>query len=96
MMQFTPRNGISAVTLPSDHIESVDNLFDICDAEFNSRKDIHESFKQARGAASWARHFLLHEVRSVADREGIYCSYHMAYVIASKLSEIWFEQKELA
>lgn len=73
-----------------------DTLFDICDAELNSRIDIHNSFDVARGEASWARYTLLHEVRKIADREGIYCSYHMAFVVASKLSEIWFEQKELA
>ena len=93
---FSPRNQIEIVTSPPTEVETVDTLFELCDAEFNSRADIHASFKSARGAASWARYFLLHEVRHVAAREHIFCSYHMAYVVASKLSEIWFEQKETA
>lgn len=93
---FSPRNNIEIVTLPTKEVETVDTLFELCDAEFNSRSDVHSSFQAARGAASWARYYLLHEVRKVAAREGIFCSYHMAFVVASKLSEIWFEQKEIA
>lgn len=96
MMTYTPRNKIQATTLPGQLMDDADTLFDICDAEFNSRRDIHEGFSRARGEASWARYTLLHEVRKVADRENIYCSYHMAFVVASKLAEIWFEQKETA
>lgn len=76
--------------------EVVDNLFDICDAEFNSSPEVHSSFERARGAASWARYYLLHKVQDVAHRDGMFCSYHMAYIIATKLSEIWFAQKETA
>ena len=91
---YTPRNNIEAATLPLKDMLTVDNLFDICDAEFNSRREIHDSFAKSRGAASWARYYLLHEVRSVAAREEIYCNYHMAFVVATKISELWFEQKE--
>ena len=93
---FSPRNKIETVTMMKTEVEIVDSLFELCDAEFNSRSDVHNSFHSAHGAASWARYFLLHEVRKVAARENIFCSYHMAYVVASKLSEIWFEQKETA
>ncbi len=93
---FSPRNQIEVVTLPAAQVEAVDTLFELCDAEFNARQDVHNSFAKARGVASWARYFLLHEVRHVAARNDIYCSYHMAFVVATKLSEIWFEQKELA
>jgi len=93
---FSPRNKIEIVTLPISAVEAVDTLFEVCDAEFSSRNDVHNSFQSARGAASWARYYLLHEVRKVAARDGIFCSYHMAFVVASKLSEVWFEQKEIA
>lgn len=96
MMAYTPRNKIQATTLPVQHWQDADTLFEICDAEFNGRKDIYNSFVQAKGSKSWARYTLLHEVRKIADREGIYCSYHMALVVAVKLSEIWFEQKDTA
>jgi hypothetical protein len=93
---LSPRNQIEIVTLPKPQVETVDTLYEICNAEFNSRQDIHSSFNSARGAASWARYVVLHEVRKVAKREEMYCSYHMAFVVASKLSEVWFAQKELA
>lgn len=95
-MIITPRNKIEAPGLHSDQLNIVDALFDLCDAEFNSRTDVHSSFNRAKGAASWARYYLLHEVRRVAERNELYCSYHMAFVVATKLSEIWFEQKETA
>lgn len=93
---LSPRNKIEVATLHKREIETVDNLFDLCDSEFNSRYDVHKSFESARGAASWARYFLLYEVRHVATNHDMFCSYHMAFVIATKLSEIWFEQKETA
>lgn len=91
---LSPRNQIEIVPgYGTDQVEIVDTLYEICDAEFNSRADIHRSFASAKGAASWARYTLLHEVRAVADREAMFCSYHMAFVVASKLSKVWFSQE---
>jgi hypothetical protein len=91
---LSPRNQIEVPGLHWKEIESVDILFDLCDVEFKSRVDVHNSFREAKGTKSWARYYLLHEVRKVAARESIYCSYHMAFVTATKLSQMWFKQKE--
>ncbi len=94
-MMITPRNKIRlAVGYDAKEIENTDSLFEICDAEFNSCAAIHHSFASAKGAASWARYYLLHEVRRVAMRENIYASYHIAHMVAVKIADIWFEQKE--
>lgn len=91
---LSPRNQIEIVPgYGVDQVTIVDTLYEICDAEFTSRDDIHRSFRSARGAASWARYILLHEVRAVAVREDMFCSYHMAFVVASKLSEVWFSRE---
>ncbi len=74
--------------------EYVDDLFTICDAEFNSRKDVHDNFAKAKGAASWARYFLKDEVRKVAFREEWMASDHLCQVVASQLARIWFEQRD--
>jgi len=93
-MKLSPRNQIEVPHMMPTEIGMVDTLYEICDAEFNSRADVHHSFAACKGAKSWTRYYLLHEVRKVAARESIMCSYHMAFVIATKISEIWFEQKE--
>lgn len=93
---LSPRNKLEITHFMTSEIDTVDSLFDICDAEFNSSADVHRSFEYSRGAASWARYYLLHRVQDVARREGMFCSYHMAFIIATKLSEIWFAQKEPA
>ncbi len=93
---ITKRNKIEIATLHKEQIAAVDNLFDICDAEFNSCANVHKSFEHARSANNWSRYYLLHEVRRVADREEMFCSYHMAFVVSSRLAEIWFEQREIA
>lgn len=91
---LSPRNKIEVATSYPYQVELVDTLYEICDAEFNSRADIHNSFKTAKGVASWTRYFLLHEVRHVAAKNDIYCSYHMAYVVAKRIAEVWFEQED--
>lgn len=93
---LSPRNKIEVCTYTDREIEHVDTLYEICNAEFNSRTDVHSSFKSAKGAASWARYYLLHEVRNIATRDDIYCSYHMAFVVASKIAEVWFNLREVA
>lgn len=93
---LSPRNQIEVVTMFHSQVQVVDTLFDICDSEFNSRQEVHTSFKNASSMEAWARYYLLHEVRNVAQRESLHCSYHMSFVIAKKLSELWFEHREMS
>ena len=94
-MIITPRNRITiSAGYGAQEVGYVDTLYEICDAEFSSRADVHNSFGSARGEASWARYYLLHEVRKIAIREDLYMSFHMAYVIAQRIAKDWFEQKE--
>lgn len=90
---LSPRNQIEVATMMASEIKIVDTLFDICDAEFNSRQDVHTSFASAQGESAWTRYYLLHQVRDVASREHLMCSYHLAYVVAKKLAEVWFSRK---
>jgi hypothetical protein len=77
----------------NSEINTLNNLYDICDAEFNSSQEVHCSFLRARGAASWARYYLLRKVQDIAQRDGMMCSYHIAHIIATDLSKIWFAHK---
>ena len=43
---LSPRNKIELYHVMPSEVESVDTLFEICDAEFNSRKDVHDSFER--------------------------------------------------
>jgi hypothetical protein len=94
-MMFSPRNHIELHHVMQSEIESVDTLFEICDAEFNSRVDIHNSFKGATSYKKWARYPLLREVQKIAIREGISCSEHLGLIIACRLSKLWFNLKWL-
>lgn len=38
---FSPRNHIELHHVMTCEVELADTLFEICDAEFNSRKDVH-------------------------------------------------------
>ncbi len=87
-------NGIVVTNLPEEQIPAADCLFDFCDAEFAARQDIHNSFEQAKGRGSWARYYLLHEVKKVAISNQIQYSYHMTYIVAYKLADIWFTERE--
>lgn len=78
----------------SSEIDAVDTLYEICDAEFNSRKDIHDSFERAAGLKSWARYYLLHEVKKIAKRDGIMCSEYLAHRVAGAIAEMWFERQD--
>lgn len=93
-MILSPRNKIDITNLIISEREMVDTLFEICDAEFNSRRDIHESFGRAKGIKSWARYVLSHEVKKIAYREHIPCGQFMAEIIANEISSMWFTQKE--
>jgi hypothetical protein len=70
----------------------LDEVYVVCDAEFNSRKDVHESFARARGVKSWARFYLMHEVQKVALRDGHTLSYYQRELIAMKVAQDWFAQ----
>ncbi len=93
---LSPRNQLEVTHFMRSEVDTADNLFDICDAEFNSSASVHQSFGRATGAASWARYYLLHKVQYVAHREGMICSWYTAYIVAKRLSEIWFAQREPA
>lgn len=67
-------------------------LYEICDAEFNSRKDIHESFARRKGIRHWVRYTLKDEVQKVALRENIMCSQHLALTVAAKVAEDWMKE----
>jgi hypothetical protein len=86
---LSPRNKIELHHVMPSEVETVDTLFEICDAEFNSRKDVHESFKASMGPKRWARFYLLHEVQKVANREGISCSHHLAHIVATEIARMW-------
>ena len=92
---FTPRNNIEINSGYCDkEVAAIDTLYDICDAEFNSRIDVHNSIETASGENSWARYYLLHEVRKIAMRENLYVSYHMTYVVAKHIARDWYAQRE--
>lgn len=92
---LSPRNKIEVIPgYTPREIESLDTLYDLANAEFTERTDVHVSFARAPGIAAWARYYLIHEVKLIAYREKIYCSFHMAYVIAIRLSTVWFAHKE--
>ncbi len=95
-MILSVRNQLEVTHFMKSEIDTVDTLFEICDAEFNSSADVHASFARAKGAKSWTRYYLLHKVQDVAQREDMFCSFYMAYIIATKLSEIWFAQRAIA
>jgi len=94
-MGTTPRNGIEVHYLMPSMMEAIDTLFEICDAEFNSRKDVHESFKKETSSKKWSTQFLFWEVRKIAAREDIICSAHIARIISDEISCIWHGQHEL-
>jgi hypothetical protein len=94
MIVLSSRNGLDITYCMKSEIENADCLFEVCDAEFNSSAVVHSSFERATGAKSWTRYYLLHRVQDVAQRDGVFCSYHTAFIIATKLSELWFAQKE--
>ena len=91
---FSPRNHIELYHVMSSEIDAVDTLFEICDAEFNSRKDVHDCFDRAIGLKSWARYYLSNEVKKVAQRENIMCSDHLSLIVATELAKVWFDCKE--
>jgi len=79
----------------SSEVESIDALYEICDAEFNSRFDVYQNFLSAKGEKSWARYYLRWEVQRVAERDGISCSWFMSMKIAEQISKDWFAEKKL-
>jgi hypothetical protein len=92
---LSPRNGIELYHAMTCEIDAVDTLFEICDAEFNSRKDVHSNFENASSSKRWANNYILHEVQKIAAREHILCSRHLAQIIATEIAGIWFGQSEL-
>jgi hypothetical protein len=87
------KEGFPTANLPYGTEATVlDEVYVVCDAEFNSRQDVHESFKHARGVKSWARFYLMHEVGKVAHRDGYQLSYYQRELIAQKISQDWFAQ----
>jgi len=87
---YTPE-GLPTVHLPyGTNVAHMDEVYVSCDAEFNSRHDVHESFAQARGVKSWARFYLMPEVAKVAYRDGYTLSSYQILLISMKIAEDWF------
>lgn len=93
-MMFTPRNRIEVHHFIPSEMEVVDTLYEICDTEFASRKDVHESFDKETSAAKWASQYLFREVRKVDVREDLVCSAHIVRIVSEELAKLWFSQKE--
>lgn len=89
---LSPRNHIELYHCMNSEIGAVDTLFEICDAEFNSRKDVHDSFAKAKGLLSWVRYYLSHEVSKIARRENVLCSNHLSLIVATAIAKIWFKK----
>ena len=92
---FSPRNHIELHHVMQSEIELVDTLFEICDAEFNSRKDVHDSFNRESSPKRWARYYLVHEVLKSAKNNNLICSKHLASIIANELAGVWFGCSEV-
>jgi len=84
------RNGFNTTNMMDSEKSTVEWLYEICDAEFNSRFDVHRSFQHSKGEASWARYYVLHEVQKVATREGIASSWFLSKMVADKISKDWY------
>lgn len=89
-MQFSPRNQVVMLghSCPAD---AADYLYEVCDAEFASDKDVHEAFARLdRGTTAFDK-FLAQRVLSVASREGHGddVSYFAALCIARKIADAW-------
>jgi hypothetical protein len=84
------RNGFDTTNMMDSEKSVVDYLYDICDVEFNSRFDVHQSFQSSAGEASWARYYVLHEVQEVATREGISASWFLSKMVADKIAKDWY------
>lgn len=87
------RNGFNTQYLMTAEVNLVDHLYDICDAEFSSRKDFYSSFYRATGELHWARYFVLEHVRQVAVRENMSVSTYLALSVARAISVNWFRQR---
>lgn len=83
---------ITGVLVESDDIDTV---YETCDQEFNSRKDIHLSFAAAAGIKSWARFFLLHEVQKICTRDNILLHQAARLVVANRIAEDWFKESRM-
>jgi hypothetical protein len=85
----TVRNDIDTTNVIESEAEFLDTLYEICDAEFTSREDIHNSFVNARGQKSWAN-TLRWEVQKIANRDGIQCGQYTAQKVADRIANDWF------
>ena len=89
-MFTTPRNQIEVRRLNAAETTSIDTLFEVCDAEFNSRSDVHDSFADATSPSLWMVDFLIPQVKLVAARERIFCTHYIAECVARTIACIWF------
>ena len=87
------RNGFNTEGLMVSEVVTIDTVYEIADAELNSRQDVHQSFAGAKGEKSWARHYLKYEVDKIALREGFILSWHGAMTVARKIANDWFLQR---
>ena len=87
----TVRNDIDTTNVIPAEAEYIDTLYEICDAEFTSRQDIHESFVNARGERSWANS-LRWEVQKIARREGFSLGQYPCECVAKQIAQDWWDQ----
>lgn len=83
------RNGLpmnDALANPDD----IDTVYETCDAEFNSCKEVHDNFKTAKSEDGWVRFYLHFAVKMVCERDGIYLSEHHQKVVARQIARDWF------
>lgn len=88
------RNGLpmnDALANPDD----IDTVYETCDAEFNSLKEVHESFSRAKSEEDWVRFYLHYGVKIVCHRDKIYLSDHHQKVIARQIARDWFTARRL-
>lgn len=86
----TKRNGLPMHDIIGSS-DNIDTVYETCDAEFNSRIDVHQSFQHSKGEASWARYYLKHEIQKICTRDGINLAWAAQKVIADRIAHDWFE-----
>jgi hypothetical protein len=89
-MFTTPRNQIEVDRLDIIETTNIDTLFEICDAEFNSRADVHASFADATRPSLWMLGFLIPQIKLIAAREHIHCTDYIAECVAKPIACMWF------
>lgn len=93
-MTNTSRNNFNDSHLMQSEIAAIDAMYEIVDAEFNSRSDIHAMWnnlatrhEEFRGL--FAQH-LRWEVEKVSQREGLFVSRYSVEQVCKRIAEDWW------